>query len=84
MATTSPELLEPPDLGCLLSGQHLGEDPLDAHLAGYGFGRLGAVAGQQDRGEAELAKLANRLGARGLDGVADDERGARARRPRRR
>ena len=44
---------------------------------GDGFRRLLAVAGQQHGRQAELAQLANRLGARRLDGVADDERRAR-------
>src|SRR5262249_4546303 len=68
--------LEPFDLGDLARGQDLGDHALDADLGGRPFGRLAAVAGEEDGREPELLQRRDRLGARRLHGVANREPGA--------
>ena len=67
--------LQPADDVELVLGQDLGDDLVDADLAGDRPGRGGVVAGQQDRGEAERPQLGDGLGRGGLHRVGDDEHG---------
>ena len=53
----------------LVLGQHLGDDVVDADLAGHGPCRPLVVAGEEHRGEAEAAERPHRLGRGGLPGL---------------
>jgi hypothetical protein len=57
----------------LVSGQHLGDDLVDADLVRDGPGHGGVVAGEQYRSQAEAAQRGDGVAAGGLDGVGDGE-----------
>ena len=65
--------LQAADLAGLVLGQHLGQHPADADLAGDRGGGAGVVAGDHDDVDAEPAQRGDRGGRVVLDGVGDRE-----------
>ena len=74
-------ILQPPDLGRLALGQHVGETSVDADFGGDGAGGALVVAGEQHRGEAERPQLSDRLAAGGLHPVGQGDQAQRLGRP---
>ena len=64
-----PSALELLDVACLVGGQHLGEDALDAEFARHGLGGSLVVARDHDRLDAHLLEAPKRLPRARFDGV---------------